>query len=160
MPPARSSTQTRATRQRRALVSALDAAETKRLLAALLDAHPELVEEAVAPFIEDLARRTELGRRAEAVALCQGTLLGLYRLSQEEEEFLDGHAPDSLEDAAALALATWKKSGKGRARTGTRAKEWEAMRSFVSDALPEWRSFLTRTLGRIPTRDRREVTRR
>ena len=65
-----------------------------------------MVEEAVAPFIHDLARRLELGRRAEATVLCQGTLLGLYRVSQEEGDFLDGHAPDSLEEVAALAITT------------------------------------------------------
>ena len=196
----------RVTRRGRALLDALDAAETKRLLATLLDARPELVaeaaglaesqlgavtaedvaedvafaleelcvediwdrsgtqadgeyvepteaawtvvEEAAAPFLEDLARRVELGRRAEATALCQGTLLGLYRVSQGEGEFLDGHAPDSLEEAAALAVATWKKDSLGKPAGGARAEEFAAMSRFVSDAQPEWRSFLTRALGR------------
>jgi hypothetical protein len=165
-------------------LDALDATESKRLLAAILAAHPELVaeaaeladaqlgavtvedvaedvafavgelhvedvwersgpradgeyvepteaawtvvEEAVAPFIHDLARRLELGRRAEATVLCQGTLLGLYRVSQEEGDFLDGR-PDSLEEVAALAIATWKKGRAGRATAGGRAEEWAAI---------------------------------
>jgi len=218
MPPARTRRRTKASRDRRALLGALDAAETKRLLATMLDAHPELVaeaadladselgsltlegvadnvvfelellhvediwersgtqhdgeyvepteaawevvEEAVEPFIEDLARRIELGRRAEATALCQGLLLGLYRISQEEGEFLDGHAPDSLEETAALAITTWKKGKKGRAVAGARAKEWAAMRRFVTDTLPEWRSFLIRTLGRLPTSGRKQQGKR
>ena len=46
MPAARSPRRSKATRERRALVDALDAAETKHLLATILDAHPELVAEA------------------------------------------------------------------------------------------------------------------
>lgn len=94
------------------------------------------------------------------MAVRQGTLLGLYRLSQEEEKFLDDHAPDSLEDSAGLTLATRKKSGKRGARAGTQAEEWEAMRSIASDAPPEWRSFLPRSFGRIPTRGRKETKQR
>ena len=190
-------------------MDALDAAGTKRLLATILEAHPELldevadladaqladvtpedvaedvvsaleglcvediwdrsgtqrdgeyvepteaawavVEEAVSPFIADLERRLELGRVEEAAAVCQGTLLGLYRLSQREGEFLDGWAPDSLEEAAGLAVETWKKRRRGRTSTGaTRTREWGAMREFVSDVLPEWRSFMTRILGPAP----------
>jgi hypothetical protein len=109
----------------------------------------EVVEEAVAPFIADLTRRVELGRRAEATALCQGVLLGLYSISHGEGEFLDGHAPDTLEEAAASAVEGWKKGSRDRAGSGVRARELAAMRRFLSDALPDWESFLTRTIGPI-----------
>ena len=137
-------------RARRALLDALDGAEAKRLLAALLDVHPELLREVadlaeaelgavtaedvaenvafaleglspediweragaqpdgsymepaevagevvgepVAPFLADLTRRIELGRREEATAICQGILLGLYQSSQEEGALLHGAA--------------------------------------------------------------------
>jgi len=218
MPLPHSRSTTRTARAGRALLDALDATESKRLLAAILAAHPELVaeaadladaqlgaltvedvaedvalalgelhvediwersgpqadgeyaepieaawavvEEAVAPYIADLARRIDLGRRAEATVLCQGTLLGLYRVSQEEGDFLDGHAPDSLEEVAALAIATWKKGRAGRATARGRAEEWAAMGTFVSLALPEWRSFLTRALGSRPTGGQKERKRR
>jgi hypothetical protein len=82
----------------------------------------EVVEEAVAPFIADLTRRVELGRRAEAIALCQGVLLSLYSISHGEGEFLDGHAPDTLEEAAASALESWRKgSCRTRCPTGSRS---------------------------------------
>ncbi len=123
MPPARSPKRTQARRSRHALLDALDAAETKRLLATLLDAHPELVAEAA-----DLAD-AQLG-------------------------------PLTLEEAAALAVETWRKRGRGRSTTGARAKEWATMRSFVTDSLPEWRSFLTQALGRRPTAGRKQSKRR
>lgn len=112
----------------------------------------DVVEEAMAPFLTDLTRRVELGRRTEAAAICQGVLLALYRISEGDGEFLEGHAPDTLEEIAAQALAAWKKGRKGRARPGGSAREHAAMRSFVSEALPEWRSLLSRVLGRAPVR--------
>ena len=109
----------------------------------------EVVEEAVAPFIADLTRRVELGRRAEATALCQGVLLGLYSISHGEGEFLEGHASDTLEAAAASAVEAWKTGSRDRAGSGVRARELAAMRRFLSDALPDWESFLRRTIGPI-----------
>ncbi len=200
-------------RARRVLVDALDGAEAKRLLAALLDVHPELlgevaglaearlgavtaedvaedvafaleclsvediweragtqsdgsymepgeaawevVEEPLAPFLADLTRRIELGRREEATALCRGILLGLYRCSQGEREFLDGHAPDTLEEAAASAVTVWKKGRKARAGSGPGTRELAAMRKFLLDAVPEWEPFLTRTIGRARKKGKR-----
>jgi hypothetical protein len=114
----------------------------------------EVVGEPVAPFLADLTRRIELGRREEATELCQGILLGLYRISQEEGEFLDGHAPDTLEEAAVSAVTAWKKGGKGRAGSGLGARELAAMCRFLSDAAPEWEPFLRRTIG--PTRKKKK----
>lgn len=112
----------------------------------------EIVDEAVAPFLADLTRRTELDRRAEATAICQGMLLALYRVSEGDDEFLEGHAPDTLEEAAHGAVEGWKKGLKGSGRSGGSARELAAMRSFVSNGLPEWRSFLSRVLGQAQAR--------
>jgi len=200
------STRSKAAREVRAVVDALEGTEAKRLLRALLDAHPELraevaeladaelaaatvegvaeevasaldhlcvediwdhagsrsdgsyvdpaeaswdvVEKAVAPFLGDLTRRVGLGRRTEATTICQGILLGLYRVSQREGEFLKGHAPETLEELACEATRAWKPAGKGKARTRASAAELTAMRAFVSKGLAEWRSFLSRSLGR------------
>jgi hypothetical protein len=115
----------------------------------------EVVREAVAPFLADLTRRLELGRRAEATAVCRGVLLALYRVSQGEGEFLDGNAPDTLEEAAVGAVEAWKKGGRSGAGLGAAAREFAALRRFVSDALPEWESFLGRTIGRTPKKGTR-----
>lgn len=199
---------TRSAGQRRALLDALDGAEAKQVLRALLDAHPDLVmeitaraedqlgevtpksvaydvacaladlsvediweragshadgsyvepteaawevvEEAVAPFLADLRRRVELGRRAEATAICQGMLLALYRVSQADGEFLEGHSPDTLEEIAAKAVEVWKKRRRGGAGSHAPARERAAMGDFVSRALPEWSSFLSRMMGGAP----------
>lgn len=116
----------------------------------------EVVEQAVAPFIDDLERRIALGGWEDAAALCQGTLLGLYRVSQREEPFLDGWAPDSLEEAAGLVVEAWGKGSRRAASKGAgEARERAALRRFVSEALPEWRSFLIRELGPGPAQPRK-----
>jgi len=124
------------------------------------EAASTVVEEALSPFVEDLARRIGLGREGEALAVCQGTLLGLYRVAQAASEgeagFLDGYGPDCIRDTAGFVIETWKRGGT-RAGSGSarRVRDWAAMHQFASEALPEWRSFLTRMLGRAPTRRER-----
>jgi len=108
----------------------------------------DVIEKAVAPFLGDLTRRVGLGRRTEATTICQGILLGLYRVSQREGEFLDGHTTDTLEEMAYAAVKAWKSGARGKARSRASATEVTAMRAFVSKRLPEWRSFLSRSLGR------------
>ncbi|MGH7287055.1 MAG: hypothetical protein ACREI8_03455 [Myxococcota bacterium] len=113
-----------------------------------------VVEDALDPFVQDLGRRIRLGRDAEALALCQGALLGLYRVDRKYgEQFLDGHAPDAVADMAGWVAQTWRKSG-GRARP-RRAKDRAALSAFVTKALPEWEPFLTRILGKERKRRRR-----
>jgi hypothetical protein len=199
----------KARRDPRGLVDALEAREAQALLGRLLDARPELVEEAAAlashdlgavrvkrvagevaravgalriedvwshsgpqrdgsyvepteatwivleaainPFLRDLERRIELRREPEALAICQGALLGLYRVEQAAgDDFLEGHAPDDLRGAASFVVETWK---RGRGRASPRGSlDRDPMRAFSREALPEWESFLIRVLGRAPKR--------
>lgn len=113
-----------------------------------------VVEDAVEPFARDLERRIRLGRDAEARAICEGTLVGLYRVDRKYgEQFLDGHAPDAISDVAGWVAERWRKSG-GRARP-RRSRDRTALREFVSTALPEWQGFLIRTIGPEPKGRRR-----
>ncbi len=89
-----------------------------------------VLEDSIDPFIEDLERRIRLGREEEALTICEGALLGLYRIEQVHGEgLLDGHAPDFIGEAAGNVLETWKKSG-GRARPRG-ARDWR--RASASD---------------------------
>jgi len=64
-----------------------------------------VVDDALAPFVQDLERRLGLGREDEAAGVCQGILLGLYQVKVQcrdrGNEFLDGYAPDAIEEARA-----------------------------------------------------------
>jgi hypothetical protein len=112
-----------------------------------------VLEETIKPFLRDLERRIQLGRETEALAICQGALLGLYRVEEAEgEKLLDGHAPDGVGELAGWVVETWKRS-RGRAKPRA-PLDRDAMRAFVREALPEWESFLIRVLGRAPKRTR------
>jgi hypothetical protein len=113
----------------------------------------EVVGEAVEPFIEELERRIDLERWKDASALCQGILLGLHRVSQRAERFLDDYAPDSLEETASLAVELWSEGLKeAAAKTGGKEGARDAMRRFVSRALPGWSAFLLRAIEGAPRR--------
>jgi len=111
-----------------------------------------VVDDALVPFVQDLERRMQLGREDEAAGVCQGILLGLYQVTVQcrdrGNEFLDGYAPDAIEEAAGFVLESWKKTG-GRADP-RRGRSWPGMRKFVSEDLHGWRSSLLRVLGPAP----------
>lgn len=116
----------------------------------------DLIEETLAPFLAELERRVALARGADATAYCRGALLRLYRVGHGDGEFLQGHAPDAIEEAAGSMLDAWKKLRPRNARTWDRRRESESMSQFFSRELPEWESFLKRALGRVPAKARKE----
>ncbi len=93
----------------------------------------ELLEEAVEPFRDDMKRYLELGLEEQARELCQGILLGLYRVRGGEKNDVLNWAPDFPGEAAGHAFEVWSqttpagKSGKRR-----------LPRSFVAEYIPEW----------------------
>jgi hypothetical protein len=65
----------------------------------------ELLEEAVAPFLEDMQRQIELGLETEALEICKGVVLGLYRLRKETKgDGLIGWAEDFPAETAAYTV--------------------------------------------------------
>ena len=49
------------------------------------DAASEILSETIAPFLDDLKRRVDLGLEVEALEICKGLVLGFYRLDQKGE---------------------------------------------------------------------------
>jgi hypothetical protein len=111
-----------------------------------------VVDDALVPFVQDLERRIRLGREDEAAGVCQGILLGLYQVTVQcrdrGNEFLDGYAPDAIEEAAGFVLESWKKTG-GRADPRL-SRSWAGMRKFASEDLHGWRSSLLQILDLSP----------
>lgn len=104
----------------------------------------QLLEEALEPFLEDMRRQMELGLEAEALEICKGVVLGLYRLREEHGEFL-GWAPDFPAEAASDAVAAWSasatKTKKGAGKRGLR-KRPAFPQDFVNEFVPEWNSLI------------------
>ena len=71
----------------------------------------ELLEERVSPFIEDMKRQLELGLDAEALEMCKGVVLGLYRVRNEQGDDVLEWAPDFPAETAAHAVTTWRNGG-------------------------------------------------
>ncbi len=110
----------------------------------------EILEEAVAPFLEDMKRQIGLGLETEALEICKGIVLGLYRLRESKSDELLGWAPDFPEEAAGDAIEAWRTAGrsrKGGARTSGRKRQTFPS-AFVRESVPEWTPFLTRLLSR------------
>lgn len=107
----------------------------------------ELLREAVDPFLSDMKRQMELGLEREALEICKGVVLGLYRIRNTRgDEFL-GWAEDFPTKAAADAvrvLAGGNQKGVGRTRRAGPHFDEE----FVDKKVPEWGGIIARVLDR------------
>ena len=78
----------------------------------------EILEETIAPFVQDVARKVDVRLEAEALAACEGVVLGLYRLDHgKAPELLGGHRT-SLQ----RPLGTWSSPGPTGDRAGRRGR--------------------------------------
>jgi len=64
------------------------------------EAADEILDEALQPFLDDLARRSELGMAPAAVELAVGILRGLYACRDGEPESLLEYSPDYATERA------------------------------------------------------------
>jgi hypothetical protein len=111
----------------------------------------ELLGEAVDPFLDDMQRQVELRLEAEALEICKGVVLGLYRLRKGAKgDGLVGWAPDFPAETAAHAVHTWRTGGDTRKRVAWRGprKRPGFPQDFVEKFVPEWGSLIGRTLSR------------
>jgi len=90
----------------------------------------EILEETVEPVLDDMKRHIELGLEAEALEICKGMGLGLYRPSEREGGDVLGWAPDFPAEAAGNALEFWH-AGAEESRGPSKNA------SFTSSGLPE-----------------------
>jgi len=102
----------------------------------------DLLEEAVDPFLEDLKRCLGGGLTSEAMEICKGILLGLYRVrGRDADEFL-GWAPDFPEEHAAWVVDVWRAGGdEGKAARRIRPLAGKGPllpKDFVDQFVPEW----------------------
>jgi hypothetical protein len=97
------------------------------------EAASELLEEAMEPFVDDLKRYLELGLDKQAQELCQGILLGLYRVRDGDKNDVLGWAPDFPGEAAGHALEVWSAATPAGSAGSRRLP-----RSFVAEHIPKW----------------------
>ncbi len=71
------------------------------------EAASEILEEAAEPLVADIGRHVELGMEAEALELCKGVVLGLYRVRHSGGGTVAEWAPDFPAEAAGNAIDRW-----------------------------------------------------
>jgi hypothetical protein len=97
----------------------------------------ELLEEAVEPFVSEMKRYLDLGLEEQSREVCQGILLGLYRVQDGQSNDVLGWAEDFPGEAAANALEVWMSaSGREGALEGRKPRRLSS--EFVREHLPNW----------------------
>ncbi len=87
----------------------------------------DAIDAVVAPYFHDLERRVKLRREAEALEVCSGIVMGLYRAEHSGFELLP-YAEDAPAEFAGRAVDIW------RSRRGTSVFP----RHFVKTFTPDW----------------------
>ena len=108
-----------------------------------------MLQEVVDPFLSDMKRRIDFGLAVQALEICKGVLLGLYRIRHMKgDEFL-GWAEDFPTEAAAGAVSTWTGRQDRDGANGTSRRKCPVFpREFVADHVPEWDDLVARALER------------
>jgi hypothetical protein len=113
------------------------------------DAAWEILEEAVEPFIADMKCRIELGLEPEALEICKGVILGLYRVEQGKGGEVAEFSADFPAEAAGDALDTWRKGNGREEAAASRARRSRPAfpRGWAERFVPEWAEMIARTLS-------------
>ena len=97
----------------------------------------ELLEEALEPFVSEMRRFLELGLEEQSREMCQGILLGLYRVRNGLNNDILGWATDFPEESAGNALEVWMSATVGE-RAPAKRKPRRLSSEFVREPLPDW----------------------
>lgn len=90
-------------------------------------------------FLQNLKRHVDLGLETEALEICKGILLGLYRLrDQESSHDLLSHAADFLDEAAGQVCDTWRAARRGPNGKRRRRDRPEFPEAFARRYLRDW----------------------
>ena len=95
------------------------------------EAADQMIEEVLAPFLEELTKYQRLGMNTEANRMCMGLLLGLYRFKHESTSEFKDWVPDAPGIFAETVVDAWKAGSPSRA-------DVKAVKAFVEDELEGW----------------------
>jgi hypothetical protein len=117
----------------------------------------EILQEVFDPFLSDITRRYEAGLREAAEKVCQGIVLGLYRLREKDDLGALANAPDFALEAAAEGFAALLELC-ARSRRGTVARRFLAT---IGEEVEEWLEVLEQVAERaIPSAEKNKGKKR
>ena len=102
----------------------------------------EALEEAINPFLNDMKRQIDLGFEADAVCLCHGIVLGMYRVRGKGDGRLLAWAEDFPAEAAARAVETLAAESAAK-----RGRVWRLPETALADVV-DWTGMLDRAARR------------
>jgi hypothetical protein len=103
------------------------------------DAAWELVEEALHPFMEELAKYKKLSMIKEADLLSMGIMKGIYQFSKESTTEFKDWAVGAPEEYFGRVLDEWKKGSLGRNKV-------RKMEAFIRTHCPDWAHWAIKSL--------------
>jgi len=95
------------------------------------EAADQMIDEVIAPYLEELKKYQALGMNAQANRMSMGLLLGLYRFEDESTSKFKEWEPDAAGVFAEVAVDAWKAGDPSRA-------DVKALRTFIKDELSGW----------------------
>ena len=96
--------------------------------------------------MEDLECHIDLGLEAEALEMCKGVVLGLYRVRDARHHDLLAHAEDFPDEAAGRTLEAWHRTRPHGNDAKRRRQRPEFPPDFVDEHIPGWKDLVNRTL--------------
>lgn len=91
-----------------------------------------------------MKRHLELGLEGEALEICEGLVLGCYRLNERAGGDVLGWAPDFPAEAAGHALEVWYFGTDDPQRRGKRRKQRPLLAPEFLSRVPKWRPMIER----------------
>ena len=117
-----------------------------------------VIEKAVTPYFHDLERRVKLRHEDEALEVCKGIVLGLYRAEHRGFELLE-YAEDSPSELAGHAVEIWRRRRRDCDIPAQLRREVHAQLGMAR-SLTETAAALARSRLRPPVRGRHPTERR
>lgn len=104
----------------------------------------EILQERISPFIEDMKRQLDLGLDAEALEMCKGIVLGLYRVRNAQDDHVLQWAPEFPAETAGEAVAAWRGDGGKKKAARARRTRLAFPSDFAKESVPEWEDLIAR----------------
>jgi hypothetical protein len=95
----------------------------------------QMIDEVIAPYLEELKKLQALGMNAQANGTCMGLLLGLYKFERESRSEFKDWASDAPGAFAWAVVDAWKAGSPGKADVA-------AVKEFIEDELFGWNAGL------------------
>jgi hypothetical protein len=99
------------------------------------EAAEQMMDEVIAPYLEELKKLQALGMNAQANGMCMGLLLGLYRFEHESTSEFKDWAVDAPGGLAWFVVDAWKAGSLSKADVA-------AIKEFIEDELCGWNAGL------------------